>query len=45
MKEASLYFWNFKICDGERVYTKLTKEEWNKKFKDLSGKEYEGIIF
>lgn len=45
MKEAGFYFWNFQICDGERVYTKLTQEEWNKKFKDLSGKEYEGIIF
>ncbi|MDE6949353.1 MAG: hypothetical protein K2P64_00285 [Lachnospiraceae bacterium] len=45
MGETGLYFWNFKIHDGERVYTKLTQEEWIEKFQDLFGKECEGYIF
>lgn len=45
MEEVGLYFWNFKMCNGERVYTKLTQEEWINKFNDLFGKEYEGILF
>lgn len=45
MEEAGLYFWNFKIYDGERVYTKLTQEEWIERFYDLFGKECEGYIF
>lgn len=43
MQEAGLYFWNFKICNGERVYTELTQEEWNNKFNELFGKEYEVV--
>lgn len=45
MEEAGLYFWNFKIYDGERVYTKLTQEEWIERFQYLFGKECEGYIF
>lgn len=45
MEETGLYFWNFKIYDRERVYTKLTQEEWIGKFNDLFGKECGSYIF
>ena len=45
MEKEQLYFWEFRMQDGKKEYTGLTKEEWTNKFYELFGRECKGEIF
>lgn len=45
MDKERLYFWEFKIQDEKKEYTKLTEAKWKEKFHDLFGRECRGEMF